>query len=257
VARYVAGQAQPDLFILERTINEKSGKLFQDIQVDDVRRMIAFFGKTAGERGWRVAIVDAVDELNTSGANALLKVLEEPPRRALLLLVSHSAGRVLPTIRSRCRVLALRPLAEDDVARAAAAALDRDAADGEVRAAAAAAEGIVARALALVGGDLLALRRRLLELLDQLPAVDARKLHALGDALGSTEAKPLAAFADTVNGWLSARLADATGEPARAVRVAQAWDRINRATRDVGDYNLDRRPLLFAVFAALADATRG
>ena len=75
-----------------------------------------FFGSTPGEGGWRVAIVDAVDELNSEGANALLKVLEEPPRRALLLLVSHSAARVLPTIRSRCRLLALRPLSVGDVA---------------------------------------------------------------------------------------------------------------------------------------------
>ena len=125
VSRRIAAQTQADLLVLERTINEKTKKLRQDIQVDDVRRSVAFFGSTPGEGGWRVAIVDAVDELNTSGANALLKVLEEPPRRALLLLVSHSSVRVLPTIRSRCRLLALRPLAADDVARAAAAALRR------------------------------------------------------------------------------------------------------------------------------------
>jgi len=84
VARRIAAQAQPDLLVLERTINEKTGKLRQDIQVDDVRRTVAFFGSTAGEGGWRIAIVDAVDELNPSGANALLKILEEPPRRAVL-----------------------------------------------------------------------------------------------------------------------------------------------------------------------------
>jgi len=126
VARRIAAQAQGDLLVLERTVNEKTGKLRQDIQVDDVRRSVTFFGSTAGEGGWRVAIVDAVDELNTEGANALLKVLEEPPRRALLLLVSHSAARVLPTIRSRCRLLTLRPLAATDVARAAALATGAD-----------------------------------------------------------------------------------------------------------------------------------
>ena len=92
VARRIAAQAQGDLLVLERTINEKTGKLRQDIQVDDVRRTVTFFGSTAGEGGWRVAIVDAVDELNPAGANALLKMLEEPPRRRLLLLVSHSRG---------------------------------------------------------------------------------------------------------------------------------------------------------------------
>ena len=79
--------------VVERTLNEK-GTLRQQIAVEDVRRTVSFFGSTAGEGGWRIAIVDAVDELNRSSANALLKVLEEPPQRALLLLVSHSAARV-------------------------------------------------------------------------------------------------------------------------------------------------------------------
>jgi len=101
VSRRIAAQAQPDLLLLERTINEKTGKLRQDIAVDDVRKTISFFGSTAGSGGWRIAIVDAVDELNEHGANALLKILEEPPRKALLLLVSHSPASVLPTIRQR------------------------------------------------------------------------------------------------------------------------------------------------------------
>ena len=124
VACRIAAQAQGDLLVLERTLNDK-GVLRQQIAVDDVRRTVSFFGSTAGEGGWRVAIVDAVDELNRSSANALLKVLEEPPQRALLLLVSHSAARVPATLRSRCRMVALRPLVEAEVASAVAAALGR------------------------------------------------------------------------------------------------------------------------------------
>ena len=103
VARRIAAQAQGDLLVLERVINEQTGKLYTVIRVDDVRRAVPFFGSTAGEGGWRIAIVDAVDDLQREGANALLKVLEEPPARTLLLLVSHAPGRELPTIRSRCR----------------------------------------------------------------------------------------------------------------------------------------------------------
>ena len=110
VARRIAGQAHGDLLSLERVINEKTGKLFTVIRVDDIRRSVPFFGSTAGEGGWRIAIVDSVDELNKESENALLKVLEEPPPRALLLLVSNAPGRILPTIRSRCRMLMLRPL---------------------------------------------------------------------------------------------------------------------------------------------------
>ncbi|MGA8078402.1 MAG: DNA polymerase III subunit delta', partial [Xanthobacteraceae bacterium] len=114
VTRRIAAQAQPDLLVIERTVNDK-GVLHKQIAVDDIRKTIGFFGSTAGEGGWRIAIVDAVDELNKSGANALLKILEEPPARALLLLVSHSAARVPATLRSRCRTVTLRPLAQDEV----------------------------------------------------------------------------------------------------------------------------------------------
>ena len=148
VARRMAAQAQADLLVIERTANEK-GNLRQQIAVDDVRRTVAFFGATAGEGGWRVAIVDAVDELNRSGANALLKVLEEPPERALLLLVCHSAARVPATLRSRCRIVTLRPLAPAEVAAALAAAVGRAPSDPQIQAAAAAAEGSVSRALDL------------------------------------------------------------------------------------------------------------
>ena len=83
VARRVAGQAQGDLLVLERIINEKTGKLFTVIRVEDVRRTVSFFGSTAGEGGWRIAIVDSIDEMERASENALLKVLEEPPPRAL------------------------------------------------------------------------------------------------------------------------------------------------------------------------------
>jgi DNA polymerase III subunit delta' len=257
VARRVAVRAQGDLLVLERTINEKTGKLYQDIRVDDVRRTVTFFGSTPGEGGWRIAIVDSVDELNREGANALLKVLEEPPRRGVLLLVSHSAARVLPTIRSRCRVLALRPLAAADVARAAAAALAEEVAAADIAAAAAVADGSVRRALALLDGDALDLRNGIVALLDRLPAVDPRALHALGDRLYGTDAAPLAAFVDTVNGWLSARLAAEAADPGRLARVAQAWERINHAAGEVDEYNLERKPLVFNVFGWLAEASRG
>src|SRR6185312_4866305 len=102
--------------------------------------------------------------------------------------------RVLPTIRSRCRLLALRPLAADEVARAAAAAIGQSPTDAKVRAAAAVADGSVARALALLDGDALELRNRIVELLNRLPAVDPRALHALGDQLYGTDPHTLAAF---------------------------------------------------------------
>jgi DNA polymerase-3 subunit delta' len=255
VARRIAAQAQGDLLVLERVINEQTGKLYTVIRVDDVRRAVPFFGSTAGEGGWRIAIVDAVDDLQREGANALLKVLEEPPPRTLLLLVSHAPGRELPTIRSRCRRLLLRPLEPADVARAVAAATGRNADETEVQEAAAAADGSVARALGFLDGPALALRQRVLELFSQLPDPDPRALHALGDALGGSEPATLAAFMDMVNGWLSARLTDT--RPARQLaRTAEVWEKVNRAAREVETYNLERKPFVFSVFGQLAEAAR-
>jgi DNA polymerase-3 subunit delta' len=256
VTRRIAAQAQGDLLVLERVVNEQTGKLYTVIRVDDVRRSVSFFGSTAGEGGWRIAIVDAVDDLQREGANALLKVLEEPPERTLLLLISHAPGRELPTIRSRCRRLLLRPLDTADVTQAIQAATGRNAAEAEVVQAASASDGSVGRALRFLDGPALALRQRVLDLLAQLPNPDPRALHALGDALSGSEPQTLSTFMDMVNGWLSDRLdADVYGV-AQMARTAQAWEKVNRAARDVESYNLERKPLVFSVFGALAETAR-
>jgi DNA polymerase-3 subunit delta' len=253
--RRIAAQGHPDLLVLERVVNEKTGKLYTVIRVDDVRRTVPFFGSTAGEGGWRVSIVDTADELQyPQAANALLKILEEPPRNALLLLLSHAPARLLPTIRSRCRRLSLRPLAADDVARAAALALNRDAEEPELREAASLSEGSIGRALTLLEGPALALRKRVVDLLERLPTVDPQALHALGDALGGFEPQRLASFIDAVNEWLADRLASADRD--RMLRIAEAWDKVNQAARDADEYNLERKPLVFSVFGWLAEAAR-
>jgi DNA polymerase III subunit delta' len=253
--RRIAAQGHPDLLVLERVVNEKTGKLYTVIRVDDVRRTVPFFGSTAGEGGWRVSIVDTADELQyPQAANALLKILEEPPLNALLLLISHAPARLLPTIRSRCRRLSLRPLSLDDVARAAALALGHDAEDPELREASSLSEGSVGRALTLLEGPALALRKRVIDLLERLPSVDPQALHALGDALGGFEPQRLASFIDAVNEWLADRLASA--DRGRMLRIAEAWDKVNQAARDADEYNLERKPLVFSVFGWLAEAAR-
>jgi DNA polymerase III subunit delta' len=257
VARQVAAGAHGGLLTLERTLNDK-GVLRSVITVDETRQTISFFGSTAAAEGWRVCIVDTVDELNPNGANALLKVLEEPPQQSLFLLVSHAPARVLPTILSRCRKLLLRPLAAENVIRAAAEVGNIAANDPLLVEAAGAAEGSVARALTLLGGDALKLQQRTTALLVALPRVDPRELHALGDALGGSDRVPLAAFVDSVDRWVSERLRadDANADLPRLARLAEVWEKINRAARDTAEYNLDRKPLVFSVFGLLAEATR-
>src|SRR6202790_4740743 len=257
VTRHVAAGAHGGLLTLERTLNDKGG-MGTVITVDETRETTSFFGSTAAVDGWRVCIVDTVDELNPNAANALLKVLEEPPQQSLFLLVSHAPARVLPTILSRCRKLPLRPLATDEVIRAASEAADIPPDDPALTEAAEAAEGSVARALTLLGGDALKLHQRTAALLAMLPRIDPRELHSLGEALGGSDRVALAAFIDSVDRWVSERLrsdeANANANLPRLARLAEVWEKINRAARDTAEYNLERKPLVFSVFGLLAEA---
>src|SRR5947209_6857062 len=156
VARHVTAGAHGGLLTLERSANDK-GVMRTVITVDETRETISFFGSTAAVEGWRVCIVDTVDELNPNAANALLKILEEPPQQSLFLLTSHAPARVLPTIQSRCRKLPLRSLGTADVVAAAAAIVGVDPNDPALREAAEASECRVARARPLVGGGVVEL----------------------------------------------------------------------------------------------------
>jgi DNA polymerase-3 subunit delta' len=258
-ARYIASGAHGGLLTLERTLNER-GVMRTVITVDETREAIPFFGSTAAADGWRVCIVDTVDELNPNAANALLKILEEPPQQSLFLLISNAPGRVLPTIQSRCRKLPLRPLSTDDVIGAAAKALGLAVDDRALAEAAAASEGSVARAITFLGGDALKLYKRTAALLATLPQVDPRELHALGDALPLSDREALSTFIDSVDRWIAERLKspdlDANANLPRLARLAEVWEKIARAARDTQDYNLERKPLVFSVFSMLAEATR-
>lgn len=259
VARRLSASAHGGLLTLERSLNDK-GVMRTVITVDETRATIAFFGSTAAVEGWRVCIVDTVDELNANAANALLKVVEEPPRNSLFLLLSHAPARVLPTIQSRCRRLSLRPLAVDDVIGAASAAAHLAADDPMLGDAARAGEGSVSRALALLGGDALKLHQRTTDLLNTLPTVDPHQLHALGDALGGSDRVALGAFVDSVDRWIGERLraddAHANVNLPRLARLAEVWEKISRAARETESYNLERKPLVFSVFGMLSEATR-
>ncbi|MDA9405876.1 DNA polymerase III subunit delta' [Bradyrhizobium sp. CCBAU 45384] len=259
VARQVAAGSHGGLLTLERTANDR-GVMRTVITVDETRETIAFFGSTAAAEGWRVCVVDTVDELNPNAANALLKILEEPPQRSLFLLVSHAPARVLATIQSRCRKLRLRSLTTDEVIAAAAAAADIPPTDLALREAAEASKGSVSRALTLLGGDALKLQQRTAALLARLPEVDPRELHTLGESLGTSDRVALAAFVDGIDRWIAERLhadeANANQNLPRLARLSEVWEKIVRAARDTETYNLERKPLVFSVFGWLADATR-
>ena len=181
VFQNVAALASPQVFLCRRRWDDKTKRLRTTIGVDEVRALKTFFQMSATDGGWRVAIVDAADELTVPAANALLKILEEPPERAVLLLVCHQPSRLLPTIRSRCRVLRCAPLEPADLIAALEAA-GADHAAVPPATLAALADGSAGAALRLIAQDGVALYTSILEAIGRAPPVDRRRALDLANA---------------------------------------------------------------------------
>ncbi|MGC9419952.1 MAG: DNA polymerase III subunit delta' [Rhodovulum sp.] len=213
VAHRVTALSEPGLLLIRRAWDEKAKRLKAVITVDEVRRLHGFFGMAAAEGGRRVVIVDAADEMNPSAANALLKLLEEPPANATLLLVSHQPARLLPTIRSRCRELRLSPLAPGDMARALAAAGQNGAADPV--ALAELSGGSVGEAIRLAQLDGLSLYGDLVGLFAEQRRLDRPRAIKLAQAAAGREAEARFDLTLRLIELLLARLArtGATGSP--------------------------------------------
>jgi DNA polymerase-3 subunit delta' len=181
VARRLAAGAEGRLILLRRAWDDDRKRLATRISVDEMRRLRDFFALSAPDGGWRVVIVDAADEMNPAAANALLKHLEEPPPRAVFFLVSHRPAGLLPTIRSRCRVLPLAPLGPE----ALAAALAQAGVEApEPAALAELAGGSAGAAVGLVAQEGLALYARLVRLFASLPRLDRAQALALAEEAG-------------------------------------------------------------------------
>ncbi|WP_336489211.1 DNA polymerase III subunit delta' [Methylobacterium nigriterrae] len=259
-ARKVAALSHPNLVALRRHRMPGAKTLPTRIPVDAARRALDLFGATAGNAGYRICIVDSAEDLNPNSANALLKMLEEPPPRSLFLIVSHAPGRLLPTIRSRCRALTLRPLSEGEVAAVVSGfPAPFRAPDAEALARAASlAEGSVARAVAMLDPVTLRLVGEVEALLARLDAPDWRRILALAETLSAREADALfEASLDTVFRFASAELDRRRAEPpARLAALVEVCDKLARAAREAATYNLDRRPLVLSLFGDLAGAVR-
>ena len=260
VAKRVNALSHGDLLLVRREWDTKTKKHFTRIRADEVRRLIDLYRQAAGEGGWRIAILDAADDLNKESANALLKLIEEPPSRSLFLLVAHNPADLLPTIRSRARMLILEPLSLDDTIRAMKQAGEpwSRTTEDDLRAAAERSHGSVRAAMRLLDGSGLSLARTLDGLLGHLPDVDWLAVHDLADTLTGREAtEDFETMITAVFDWIDATVrASAGAGVARLAPFAEVWEKIAASARDVETYNLDRRPLIMSIFADLAAATR-
>lgn len=178
VARRVMALSEPGLLAIRRPWDEDRKRFKTQITVEEIRRLNGFFGLSAAEGGHRVVIVDSADEMNTAAANALLKVLEEPPKGAILFLVSHRPARLLPTIRSRCRELRLAPLAGPDLSEAVVQA---GGAASDTEALAELSGGSVGEALRLAAFDGPGLYTELIDLIGTAPRMDRPRASTLAD----------------------------------------------------------------------------
>lgn len=274
VARRISAGGHADLLTVERGWDAKRKKLRGEIVVDDVRAVAGFLRLTPAEGGWRVVIVDSADEMNRNAANALLKVLEEPPRRALLLLICHAPGRLLPTIRSRCRKLALQPLAEEEVVvlirqhRPAVSATD-------AAALARLGDGSIGRALELADAGGLALYRGLIERLGELPRLDIPALHRLADSMAGADAEDafrtltellLDFLCRLVTGAADgnprevlageAELLCRLGARTRLDRWIEVWEKLRTLFGKADAINLDRKQVVLDAFFTVEAASR-
>ncbi|KQQ72578.1 DNA polymerase III subunit delta' [Rhizobium sp. Leaf321] len=250
VSRQIASGASHNLLHLSRPVDDKTGKMKTAITVDEVRKAGHFFSQTSGTGNWRIVIIDAADDLNRNAANAILKILEEPPRRALFLVLSHAPGRLLPTIRSRCQPLRLSPLSDADLASALAALgspLDGGKTEEMVLTQ---SKGSVAQALKLLnygGADIISA-------FDDAVSADgpaARKaMHRLADVLSGKDSDVIFGFfLEHLSDHLVKRAREAalSGDLATADRRAKLVSDMTEKLKIAQAYNLDRKQTLMSI----------
>ena len=255
VSRQVAARSHPDLMVLERETDD--GKARKSIPVDEARQLPAFFANSPAVSPYRVAIIDAADDLNVNAANAVLKTLEEPPARGVILLVSHSPGRLLPTIRSRCRRLVV-PAPE--LSRAAAMVEERAGVSShDADRLARMAKGAPGRALQLAAAGALAADDAAGEILRKLPDLDEGALLAMADTFkGADGAARFELLFDRLGDQIHAMATGMAGErvPAGLDRWVAAWEKIVRAPGEAEAINLDRADVFWTAIMDLRAAAR-
>ncbi len=252
VAHRIAARGHADLITLERSYDAKAERLKSEIVVDAVRKASGFFARTAGEGGWRICIVDAAEDLNTEAANALLKILEEPPAHSLFILVSHQAGRLLPTIKSRCLRLDLSALSEADT-MAVVATMAKQNSD-EIERAARLSKGSPGRALELLNSQGAKYFDLMRQIISRSQPIDLAAKINIADGLQARDmAEDFTIFSELLLTFVAdkAREAALAGEGAALARV---HEEIGHSLRLANALNLDRRQTILDALTILGSA---
>ena len=256
VCRQVEAASCPDLLVLRKPWDEKRKRWRGEITIDEARRAPDFFAKSAGQDGWRVVIVDAADDMNNNSANALLKTLEEPPRRGLLFLVTHAPGRLPATIRSRCRRLTLR--APDPARTADWLSGKGGLEDAETaRQAALMAQGAPGRALAVCAIGGVSLAASVDAFLDQARGPDVGAARALAETVTARGAEGLrGVFYERLEAGIAGRARAAAEAGEDPTPWLDAWKEVGALVREAEALYLDPKQTALAALARVSDAAR-
>lgn len=272
VFRRVAAGGHSDMLTLERGLDSTRKRLRNVIVVEDVRGAVSFLNLTSGEGGWRVVIVDCADEMNVNSANALLKTLEEPPSKALLLLVSHSPGGLPATIRSRCCRLNLAPLADEQVIELIGRYRPEIGVD-EAATLARLAEGGIGKALAIAEGEGLGIYGEILGLLTPMPTPDPDALNRLAERVAGRDSDAVYRTAVELLRWWIWRVVRAQSRAGQGddhgpsdewacvenlsrlgglAQWLEVWEKITRLFGQADGLNLDRKQVMLNAFHHIA-----
>ncbi len=257
----IAAGAHPNLLYLSRPWDHKTKKFKTKLTVEEIRQTVSFFGTTRAEEGWRIAIVDAIDDTNSNAANALLKILEEPPERTVFFVIAHSIASVLPTIRSRCLHIPMKPLDADELLMALEGiGVLNDVGEGDRELLVSLAQGSVRRAILLAREDGLALYRSFGEICANLDQPDWGKIHTLADGVSTrgNEDRYRLVF-NFANEFMEAH-ARGKGTPGKPIstlaRWAEVWEKTRNSVRMAEGYNLDKKQVILNLFHDLGEAAR-
>jgi DNA polymerase III subunit delta' len=253
--RWIAGRAHPSLCVLERGFNDsKPRRLRQEIAVADARKLTEFFSHTSSSGGWRVAIVDCADELNTESANALLKLIEEPPGKCLILLVCNRPGNVLRTLRSRCRRLPFERLSDSDVGKVLLGLpLAEPLPKGEIERLIPLCGGSPGAALSLAASK----GAKAFEAFKAFARIDEQAMLAVSKHFNQRQqaVQDYPVFAELLLDWL-AQEAARDANAARGEALARAHQEVGGHMQTVISYNLDRRIAVIQAMTTIEQALK-
>lgn len=255
LVRQLASGASHNLLHLTRPVDPKTGRTKTAITVDEVRRAGHFFSQTSGTGNWRIVLIDPADDMNRAAANAILKILEEPPKRSLFLIVSHAPGKLLPTIRSRCMPLRLTPLGADDLRRGIShlgldAGQDPETLETVIKY----SDGSLSTAILLLRYGGLDIAEAVERILQDGPQSSKKAIHALADTLTAKDRDTAFRF---FTDYLMDRIATSAQQDALQgdLATSEKWARLSVQLREnlttAKIYNLDRKQTIISLFSSL------